>query len=159
MSKKKDGQARGKYTLEFKREAVRLVKGWQGMLPFTMRTKLTSKLQRFLLVGLLNTAVGYGLFAILIWLDIPYPLAIGLATLCGIVFNFQSTGRLVFDNAPWSRMGRFAAVYTLVYGMNVGMVAVLLAWGINIYIANASVILPLALVAFTLQKKFVFAAP
>ena len=27
MSKRKDGNARGKYTLEFKQEAVRLVKG------------------------------------------------------------------------------------------------------------------------------------
>jgi transposase len=30
MSKRKDGQARGKYTLEFKLEAVRLVKGGQS---------------------------------------------------------------------------------------------------------------------------------
>ena len=30
MSKRKDGQARGKYTLEFKMEAVRLVKGGQA---------------------------------------------------------------------------------------------------------------------------------
>ena len=30
MSKRSDGQARGKYTLEFKLEAVRLVKGGQG---------------------------------------------------------------------------------------------------------------------------------
>ncbi len=29
MNKRKDGQARGKYTLEFKLEAVRLVKGGQ----------------------------------------------------------------------------------------------------------------------------------
>lgn len=29
MSKRKDGQARGKYTLEFKMEAVRLIKGGQ----------------------------------------------------------------------------------------------------------------------------------
>ena len=29
MSKRKDGTARGKYTLEFKLEAVRLVKGGQ----------------------------------------------------------------------------------------------------------------------------------
>ena len=29
MSKRKDGQARSKYTLEFKLEAVRLVKGGQ----------------------------------------------------------------------------------------------------------------------------------
>lgn len=31
MSKKKDGQARGKYTLEFKMEAVRLFKGGQSV--------------------------------------------------------------------------------------------------------------------------------
>ncbi len=30
MSKRKDGQERGKYTLEFKEEAVRLVKAGQG---------------------------------------------------------------------------------------------------------------------------------
>ncbi len=30
MSKRKDGQARGKYTLEFKLEAVRLVKDGQS---------------------------------------------------------------------------------------------------------------------------------
>jgi transposase-like protein len=30
MSKRSDGQARGKYTLEFKLEAVRLVKGGQA---------------------------------------------------------------------------------------------------------------------------------
>lgn len=30
MSKRKDGQARGKYTLEFKLEAARLVKGGQA---------------------------------------------------------------------------------------------------------------------------------
>ena len=31
MSKRKDGHARGKYTLEFKLEAVRLVKGGQAV--------------------------------------------------------------------------------------------------------------------------------
>ena len=31
MSKRKDGQVRGKYTLEFKLEAVRLVKGGQAV--------------------------------------------------------------------------------------------------------------------------------
>ena len=36
MSKRKDGQARGKYTLEFKIEAVRLVKGGQAV-PVTAR--------------------------------------------------------------------------------------------------------------------------
>lgn len=114
---------------------------------------------RFLLVGLLNTVVGYGLFAFFTWLGLVYPLAIGMATLAGIAFNFQSTGRLVFRGAPWSRMGRFAGVYAVIYGLNVAAVALLLGAGLNVYAANALVILPLALIAYLLQQKFVFTAP
>ena len=88
-----------------------------------------------------------------------YPLAIGMATLGGIAFNFQSTGRLVFGGAPWSRIGRFAGVYAVIYALNVGAVALLLRTGLNVYAANALVILPLALIAYLLQQKFVFTAP
>ena len=114
---------------------------------------------RFLLVGLLNTVVGYCLFAFFTWSGLAYPLAIAMATLGGVVFNFQSTGRLVFSGAPWSRIGRFSGVYTVIYGLNVGAVALLLGAGFNVYAANALVILPLALIAYLLQQKFVFTVP
>jgi putative flippase GtrA len=120
---------------------------------------LTPQFLRFLMVGLLNTAFGYGFFATLTWLGLSYPVAIALATLAGIAFNFQTTGRLVFDGAPLSKMGRFAAVYGVIYAVNVGGVALLLALGLNVYLANALLILPLALLAYVLQQKFVFAAP
>ncbi len=87
----------------------------------------------------------------------PYPAAIGLATVAGVAFNFQTTGRLVFDGAPHNRLARFAAVYVVIYGLNVGGVALLLAAGINLYIANAMVLGPLAWIAYMMQKKFVFA--
>ena len=114
---------------------------------------------RFLLVGALNTAFGYGLFALLIWLGLPYPLAIGLATLGGIAFNFQTIGRLVFNAAKGSRRWRFVVVYGVVYLVNLGGVAVLLFFGSGIYVANGLMILPLAALAYLLQKKFVFTAP
>ncbi len=117
---------------------------------------LNSQLFRFLLVGGLNTVVGYGLFAGFTWAGLPYPAAIALATVLGVAFNFQSTGRLVFGGAPLSQLGRFAAVYVVVYLLNVGSVALLLRAGLNVYLANALVILPLALVAFVLQRRFVF---
>ena len=120
---------------------------------------LTPQFLRFLLVGLLNTAFGYGLFALLTWLGLAWPAAIGLATLGGIAFNFQSIGRFVFDGAPWSRMGRFTAVYALLYGLNVGAVALLLKLSINVYLANALVLGPLALAGYLLQRKFVFKLP
>jgi len=117
---------------------------------------LNSQLLRFLLVGGLNTVVGYGLFAGFIWAGLPYPLAIGLATVLGVLFNFQSVGRLVFGGAPMAQLGRFVAVYVLIYLLNVGSVALLLRSGLNVYIANAMVILPMALIAFVLQRRFVF---
>lgn len=119
---------------------------------------LNQQLLRFLLVGLLNTAVGYGLFAGFVWAGLPYPLAIGLATLLGVAFNFQSTGRLVFGGANLARLWRFAAVYGVVYLINVAAVAALLRVGLNVYLANGLLILPLALIAFVLQRKFVFAS-
>lgn len=116
-----------------------------------------SQLLRFLLVGALNTVVGYALFAVFTWTGLPYPVAIGLATMLGIAFNFQSTGRLIFGGAPPSQLGRFIAVYIVVYLINVSSVTLLLRAGLNVYEANALVILPLALIAFVLQRRFVFA--
>ncbi|QOF79247.1 GtrA family protein [Variovorax sp. 38R] len=120
------------------------------------REVLNSQLLRFLVVGGLNTAVGYALFAVLSWAGLPYPLAIGLATIAGVAFNFQSTGRLVFGGAPLSLLWRFVAAYVLVYLINIGAVALLLRAGLNVYVANALVILPLALISFVLQRRFVF---
>lgn len=119
---------------------------------------LNSQLLRFLFVGGMNTAVGYLLFAAFTWAGLSYPVAIGLATVMGVAFNFQSTGRLVFGGAHLSQLGRFVAIYVIVYLLNLGGVALLLRAGLNIYIANAVVLLPLALVAFVLQRKFVFAS-
>lgn len=120
---------------------------------------LSPRALRFLAVGGLNTLVGYGLFALFTWLGLPYPLAIGLATALGIGFNFQSTGRLVFGGAPVGRLGRFIGAYALTYLLNVAAVAALLHLGLNVYLANAAVILPLAVIAYMLQRTFVFGRP
>lgn len=114
---------------------------------------------RFLLVGAINTAFGYSVFALLYWLGLPYPVAIGLATVVGIAFNFQSSGRLVFGHAPLSRLPRFVVVYSIVYLLNLAMVAAMLRLGLNVYAANAIAILPLAVIAYMLQRIFVFNAP
>lgn len=114
---------------------------------------------RFLLVGGLNTIVGYGLFALFTWMGMPYPVAIGLATVLGVLFNYQSTGRLVFSGPGRGRLWRFFAVYGVVYVMNVAAVAALLQAGINVYLANALAIPPLVVASFLLQRTFVFREP
>lgn len=114
---------------------------------------------RFLVVGGLNTLFGYGLFAGFTWIGMQYPVAIALATVLGVLFNYQTTGRLVFSGPGRGRLWRFFAVYGLVYVLNVAAVAVLLRAGVNVYLANALAIPPLVVVSFLLQRSFVFQAP
>jgi len=54
------------------------------------------KFARFLLVGVLNTIFGYFLYGTLILIGLDYKYAVLLVTILGVLFNFQTTGRLVF---------------------------------------------------------------
>ena len=65
------------------------------------KTKLVNlikkhKFAKFLLVGVLNTLFGYFLYGSLILIGLDYKYAVLLATIIGVLFNFQTTGRLVF---------------------------------------------------------------
>ena len=120
------------------------------------RRKTIHEFVRFLVVGVLNTAFGYSLFAVLTYFHVTYPIAIALATIGGVLFNFQSIGRLVFYGAPRSRFWRFVGVYCVIYLVNLGGVHWLLHHGVGIYAANAFMLVPLALLAFVLNRQFVF---
>ncbi|WP_232833209.1 GtrA family protein [Paraburkholderia kururiensis] len=121
--------------------------------------KTVYQLIRFLVVGGLNTVFGYSLFAVFTFIGLTYPVAIGLATIGGVLFNFQSVGRLVFDGAPRSRFWRFVGVYCVIYLVNLGGVRLLLSLGANVYVANAITLVPLSLLAFILNRRFVFNLP
>jgi putative flippase GtrA len=122
-----------------------------------MRENLTARqFLRFLVVGSLNTAFGYALFAAFTYVGLAYPYAIALATVGGVLFNFQSVGRLVFSHAPKSRFFRFVGVYVIVYLINLAGVQGLLGFGLGVYIANAIMLIPLSVLAFALNRKLVF---
>ena len=115
-----------------------------------------SRVYRFLMVGALNTCVGYALFALFVWIGVPYPAAIGLSTIVGVFFNFLSSGRLVFGNTSNSRLGRFFLVYGVLYLTNLGFITALLTLGVNIYLAYAITLPPIAVATYFLQLNFVF---
>jgi len=117
------------------------------------------QLLKFLVVGGINTVFGYALFAAFTWFGMHYPLAIALATVGGVLFNFQSVGRLVFGGAPKSRFWRFVGVYCLIYLINLGGVKLMLSQSVNLYLANGIMLIPLAGIAFILNRRFVFNLP
>ncbi|MBK6004596.1 GtrA family protein [Ramlibacter ginsenosidimutans] len=111
---------------------------------------------RFLLVGVLNTLFGYGCFALLLSLGLHYSLALLLSTILGVLFNFKSTGALVFGARDNRLIVRFVLTYTVVYACNVGGVRLLNEAGLSPAVGGAVLLLPMAVLAFMLNKKFVF---
>lgn len=110
----------------------------------------------YLLVGGLNTLFGYGVFTLMIYAGCHYSVAIAGSTILGTLFNFKSTGALVFKSHDNSRIVRFLIVYGIVYCVNVFCVGMLIRSGLNAYYSGMIMILPLALLAYRLNSQFVF---
>ena len=115
------------------------------------------RLLRFLAVGAINTLFSYIIYAALVLLGMHYSLATLLSTILGIIFNFFTTGRLVFRNMNNTLFLRFAAVYGVTYLANVGFLYCLVDLiGMDKLIAGALVTLPVALLSYWLNARFTF---
>jgi|WetSurMetagenome_2_1015567.scaffolds.fasta_scaffold64017_3 putative flippase GtrA len=113
---------------------------------------------RFLVVGGLNTAFGYGVFALFIVLGVHYAIAALLSTVLGILFNFKTTGTLVFRSHDNALIAKFFAVYGVNYVLGVLILKAFKALGVNVLVTAAITTLPMAALAFLLMRRFVFGA-
>lgn len=111
---------------------------------------------RYMIVGVLNTAFGYGVYAILIYGGLHYAWASLVATILGILFNFFTTGRIVFHNADNSRLIKFFVVYGVVYVFNIAGLAIMNALCVDLYLAGLVMVPPAAILAYILNHRFVF---
>ena len=111
---------------------------------------------RFLVVGLINTVVYYLLYGLFLYLGMDYKISIFLATLTGVIFNFQSFGRYVFYSSNNLLIYRFAIVYLLLFFINVILTGIFDIFIKNYYISGFIAIFPYATISFYLNKNFVF---
>ena len=114
------------------------------------------RLVRFLLTGALNTAFGYCCFAALIFIGLHYTLAVLLGTIIGVLFNFFTTGKLVFDMTDHHRLPRFFAVYAILYILNVLWLKLMVMLNVDLYLGGAIAILPMAGLSYFLNSRLVF---
>lgn len=122
---------------------------------------MTSKLLRtrffkFLLVGLMNAAFGYGCFAVFVYLGLHYSAALFLATVLGVIFNFKSIGTLVFNSNNNGRVYRFVIGYVVVYGVNLSGIALLSLFDVMPYVSGLILVPPMAVLSFLINNRFVF---
>ena len=110
----------------------------------------------FLLVGMLNTVVGYGLFAGLLLATQSHRIALVIATVLGVLFNFFSTGRIVFDNRSGKALLPFIFGYAVTLGVNFALLEVLVRMGINPLLAQAACLPVVVVLGYWINSRIVF---
>lgn len=121
-------------------------------------TVLTQKrFVRFLIVGAVNTIFGYACFAAFLYAGLDYALALLAATILGVAFNFKTIGALVFDSRANHLIFRFVACYGVVYAINAMLLMAFHAGGLHSpLIGQAVLVLPMAILSYTLNRRYVF---
>ncbi len=111
---------------------------------------------KFVLVGILNTAFGYLVFALLLFLGLHYTLAVILSTIAGVLFNFKTTGTLVFKNHNNKLIFKFVAVYAITAVLGIIILRAAELAHINLYFAGLVSTGICAIISFLLNKNWVF---
>lgn len=117
---------------------------------------LNNQFLRFVLVAALNTAFGYGIYALLIYFSVHYTLAVVISTIAGVIFNFKTYGTLVFNSRKNNLILRFILVYVFLYLVNISGIAMFEYWGVSNYYGGMIMLVPVGVLGFLLNKKFVF---
>ena len=114
------------------------------------------RLWRYYQAGVINTAFGYGVFSLLVLAGVAPGLALLIATVLGVLFNYFTTGRIVFASQGWGRLPGFALVYGLTFLANLWSLKGLISAGLSPFLAQA-ILLPVVVIAnFALNKFLVF---
>lgn len=113
---------------------------------------------RFVIVGVANTAFGYGLYALLVVASAPPQVALFLSFFIGVLWNYFTTARFVFQVSGFGRLPAYAACYIFVYALNAGTLHVAISSGMAPLIAQAiltpvAAVLTFVLVSFVMREK------
>ncbi len=111
---------------------------------------------RFLGVGVLNTIFGYSVFLMMLLLGFHPSIALLIATIAGILFNFKSIGHLVFGDTSKNRLMPFIGQYVFLYILNWFLLQELMNQGMKPAIVQLILLLPIAVLSFTINKFIVF---
>jgi len=119
----------------------------------------SGRVGRFVAVGALNTVFGLATYTLFIRLGSPTWFALVGGNVAGLVFNFLTTGGLVFADLSAARIPKFVAVYVGTYFLNLFLIHWLSAV-VGGPILSQVILTPImAVVAYLLMSRVVFATP
>jgi len=124
-----------------------------------MRTLFKFQFIRFILVGLVNTAFSYSIYAFFLYLGFNYAIANLLSLLFGILFSFKTQGRFVFGNSDNRLFWRFFFGWAVIYLATITLIGQLIDRGLDAYVSGALAIPFSTAMSYLTQKYFVFRSP
>ena len=117
--------------------------------------RIDEKFFKFLFVGFMNTAFSYFLYAIFVTIGFAANVALFFQYIFGVLWNFKTTGAIVFKNRNNNLIFKFIACYVLTFAVNSIFLAILTKF-LNAYLAQAILIMPIAMLSFLFLKNWVF---
>jgi len=111
---------------------------------------------RFLLIGAINTIFGYGAYTFLVILGIDYRVALTIATVLAVLFNYYTNGSFVFRNKGRKVLLKFILSNVAMYIFNQALLITFVNLGIGKLISQALIIPVIIIISFVINKKWVF---
>ncbi|MEI7539416.1 MAG: GtrA family protein [Candidatus Saccharibacteria bacterium] len=128
-----------------------------------MKTIIKNLIQRkevrFLIVGIINTAVGYGSYAILLSIGTQYLIANTIATIIGIINSYLWNRFFTFNskNKALAEIARFFSVYLVSYCFSMLFLYLIVGhFNINTYLAGVLNIISTTIISWYGHKNFSF---
>ena len=115
------------------------------------------RLWRYYQAGIVNTAFGYGLYALFVALGLNMYLAQIVAHLLGMAFNYVTYSRHAFHDAVVSR-SRFIASYAVNYLLGLGALWATSQVVASPYLAGLIAVGIVSLINYFILKHWVFSA-
>ena len=113
------------------------------------------RLWRYYQAGVVNTAFGFCLYALFVWMGMNIYLAQILSHTLGVVFNYFSYSRYAFADSQASKI-RFGLSYIGNYFLGLACLAVVAQFIVSPYLAGLVSTLFVSLVNFFVLNKLVF---
>ena len=127
---------------------------WQRFVAPLLRPQFV----RFIVVGALNTGFNVVVYWAMLWAGLAVPLASLASLIVGILINFTTQSRLVFDNRNLWKLLPYVVVWSTLYAFNLGLIGLLMRYGLDAYWAGLLSTPATVIVSYFLLRFFVFRA-